>query len=109
MRYAERDFVWIEDLVTLVEGEASSPVFPVLKRPDEKYVTEFAYKNPKFVEDVVRDVLLALSQLDALTWCSVECESQESIHNHNAFASAERLLNRGTEFVPDALKMGARA
>jgi GTP cyclohydrolase I len=88
-RYAANSFIWLEDLVELIEAQASSPVYPVLKRVDEKFVTEMAYRNPKFVEDVVRDLSLALGSLGGITWFSAECESQESIHNHNAIASAE--------------------
>lgn len=87
-------FFWIEDLVALIEDSASSPVYSLLKRPDEKYVTEHSYENPKFVEDVVRDVCLALPSLGDFPHCVVEAENFESIHNHSAFASAEgRCLN----------------
>ncbi len=82
-------FFWIEDLVSLIEGCASSSVWPLLKRDDEKFVTEAAYDNPKFVEDLVRDVLLAIPNLGDFPWYSVEAENFESIHNHNAFAYAE--------------------
>lgn len=82
-------FFWIEDLVTLIESCASSAVYTLLKREDEKYVTEAAYDNPKFVEDIVRDVHLAIPTLGAFPWYSVEAENFESIHNHSAFASAE--------------------
>jgi GTP cyclohydrolase I len=81
-------FVWIEDLVPLVEAQGSSGVFPILKRADEKAVTESAYDRPKFVEDVVRDTILALRELAAADWYSAECVSFESIHNHNAYAYA---------------------
>jgi GTP cyclohydrolase IB len=81
-------FMWIEDLVELVSAQGSCPVYPILKRPDEKWVTERAYENPKFVEDVVRDVIVALgAQQQPFRWLTVECESQESIHEHNAYAS----------------------
>jgi GTP cyclohydrolase I len=80
--------VWIEDVVSLVEEQASCPVFAVLKREDEKWVTERAYENPKFVEDVVRDVLLRLSEHPGVEHLSVTSESIESIHNHNAYAAA---------------------
>lgn len=82
-------FFWIEDLVDLIEGCASSAVWTLLKREDEKYVTEAAYDNPKFVEDLVRDVILAVPRLGAYPWYSVEAENFESIHNHSAFAYAE--------------------
>ncbi|MFC1537785.1 GTP cyclohydrolase FolE2 [Candidatus Latescibacterota bacterium] len=85
-----KDFVWIEDIIELVESSASGGLFSILKRPDEKFVTEHAYSNPRFVEDVVREVALKLDRVDDVTWYSVEAESQESIHNHNAFASVEK-------------------
>ncbi|MCS7209600.1 MAG: GTP cyclohydrolase FolE2 [Fimbriimonadales bacterium] len=73
----------------LVQESASSLVYPVLKRPDEKFVTEYSYENPRFVEDVARELSLRLSALEELHWFRVECESIESIHNHNAFAMYE--------------------
>ncbi|MBS0196833.1 MAG: GTP cyclohydrolase I FolE2 [Planctomycetes bacterium] len=82
--------LWIEDLVTLLEEAASCPVFAVLKRPDEKWVTERAYENPKFVEDIVRDLALALESDDRITWYSINSENFESIHNHNAYAQITR-------------------
>ena len=83
------DCILIEDLASLVEAQGSSPIYPLLKRADEKYVTEAAYDNPKFVEDILRDNVLALRKLDGIAWFSVECENFESIHNHNAYASHE--------------------
>lgn len=82
-------FFWIEDLVSLIENCASSAVFTLLKREDEKFITEAAYDNPKFVEDLVRDVFLAVPRLGSFPWYNVEAENFESIHNHSAFASAE--------------------
>ena len=82
-------FFWIEDLASLIEECASSAVYSLLKREDEKFVTEAAYDNPKFVEDLVRDVILAIPRLGAFPWYSVEAENFESIHNHSAFAYAE--------------------
>ncbi|MCG3122436.1 MAG: GTP cyclohydrolase FolE2 [Phycisphaerales bacterium] len=82
--------LWIEDLVELLESAASSPVFAVLKRPDEKWVTEKAFDNPKFVEDIVRDLALALNREDRITWYSINSENFESIHNHNAYAQITR-------------------
>ena len=82
----------IEELCYLLEEQASSPVYPILKRPDEKYVTESAYDNAKFVEDMLRDSVLALRQLPGIRRFQVECESVESIHNHNAFAATEEWL-----------------
>jgi len=83
-------FVWIEDLVRMVEYAASCEVFSVLKRPDEKYVTEKAYENPKFVEDVVRDIAQELKTDTNITWFAVDVENFESIHNHSAYAYIER-------------------
>ncbi len=85
-----QEFVWIEDLVHLVESRSSCEVFSLLKRSDEKYVTEKAYNNPKFVEDIVRDVAQALIRDPNVTWFSVEAENFESIHNHNAYAFVEK-------------------
>lgn len=82
-------FFWIEDLVTMIENCASSAVYSLLKREDEKFVTEASYDNPKFVEDLVRDVLIAIPTLGDFPWYSVEAENFESIHNHSAFAYAE--------------------
>jgi GTP cyclohydrolase IB len=91
-----KTIVWIEDVVSLVEEQASCPVFSVLKREDEKWATERAYENPKFVEDVVRDVLLHLAEHPGVEHLSVTSESIESIHNHNAYAAAStRALSRG--------------
>lgn len=85
-----KEFVWIEDLITYVESEASCEVYSLLKRADEKYVTEKAYNNPKFVEDIVRDVAYGLLKDPNITWFSVEAENFESIHNHNAYALVEK-------------------
>lgn len=85
-----KKFVWIEDLIRLVEESASSDVYSVLKREDEKYVTERAYQNPKFVEDIVRDIAVKLNDDPNITWFSVESENFESIHNHNAYAYIEK-------------------
>ncbi|MGH8763731.1 MAG: GTP cyclohydrolase FolE2 [Nitrosospira sp.] len=82
--------VWIEDLVRIAEDQASSELYGLLKRADEKYVTEKAYDNPKFVEDVVRDVAAALSQDTRIDGYVVESENFESIHNHSAYALIER-------------------
>ena len=85
-----RDFVWIEELIDVVEGVASCELYGLLKRPDEKYVTERAYDNPKFVEDIVRDVALAFNDDDRVSAYSVESENFESIHNHSAYAMLTR-------------------
>ncbi|MCB1763216.1 MAG: GTP cyclohydrolase I FolE2, partial [Gammaproteobacteria bacterium] len=84
------EFIWIEEIIELVEGEASCELFGLLKRPDEKYVTERAYDNPKFVEDMVRDVAAILNQDDRFSAYVVESENFESIHNHSAYALIER-------------------
>jgi GTP cyclohydrolase I len=79
-------FFWIEDLIKLVEKSASSEIYPLLKRPDEKFVTEMAYNNPMFVEDIVRSIAEQLDNDSNITWYTVESENQESIHNHSAYA-----------------------
>ena len=84
--YDENDIIWIEDLVEKIESCGSSQVYSILKRCDEKYVTESAYENPKFVEDVLRDVICLLEKDEKITFYEVEVEAQESIHNHNAWA-----------------------
>jgi GTP cyclohydrolase IB len=83
-------FIWIEDIVNLVETSASCDIFSVLKREDEKYVTENAYNNPKFVEDIVRDVAKLIMDDTNITWFSVSAENFESIHNHSAYAYIEK-------------------
>jgi GTP cyclohydrolase I len=82
--------LWIEELVQLVENQASSELFGLLKRPDEKFVTERAYDNPKFVEDMVRDVAGQLNAEPRIDAYAVESENFESIHNHSAYALIER-------------------
>jgi GTP cyclohydrolase I len=82
-----KKFIWMEDMIDLVEQAASCDVFSVLKRVDEKCVTEKAFANPKFVEDIVRDVAKTLNDDDNITWFSVSAENFESIHNHSAYAS----------------------
>ena len=81
-----KKFIWMEDMIELVESSASCDVFSVLKRVDEKSVTERAFANPKFVEDIVRDVAQKLKVDDNITWFSVSAENFESIHNHSAYA-----------------------
>jgi GTP cyclohydrolase IB len=82
--------VWIEDVVAMVESSASSELYALLKRQDEKFVTEHAYNNPVFVEDLVRNVALKLNAHPRVTWYKVEAENFESIHNHNAYACIEK-------------------
>lgn len=84
--YDESEQVWLEDLIELVEGCASCPVYPLLKREDEKFVTEKAWNNPKFVEDVLRDVVVKLREHKIIKEFEIECEAFESIHNHSAWA-----------------------
>ena len=79
-------FIWIEEIIDIVEQEASCELYGLLKRPDEKYVTERAYDNPKFVEDMVRDVASRLNQDERIERYVVEAENFESIHNHSAYA-----------------------
>jgi GTP cyclohydrolase IB len=83
-------FVWIEEIIDLVEKQASSELYGLLKRPDEKYVTEYAYDNPKFVEDMVRDIAALLNRDRRIEGYMVESENFESIHNHSAYAAIEK-------------------
>ena len=83
-------FVWIEDIIDMVEKQASCELFGLLKRPDEKHVTERAYDNPKFVEDMVRDIAVQLNNDERITHYVVESENFESIHNHSAYALIEK-------------------
>jgi GTP cyclohydrolase I len=85
--------VWIEDIVNLVEDAASSDVYALLKREDEKYITEKAYDNPRFAEDMVRHIAVELEKIKQVTWFMVETENYESIHNHNAYASVSRYID----------------
>lgn len=89
VRVRYRDFIWIEDLVELIEQCGSSPLYSLLKRADEKFVTEHAYENPRFVEDMVREAHSRLAALGNIIWFSVEAENFESIHNHSAYAAVE--------------------
>ena len=90
VRFAPGKFMWIEELFDMVERVASTQVFAVLKRPDEKFVTEAAYNNPKFVEDIVRDLAIVLEAENRVVWYQVNSENFESIHNHNAYAFIEK-------------------
>jgi GTP cyclohydrolase I len=81
-----KKFIWIEDMIELVEKSGSSEVYSILKRVDEKYITEYGFSNPKFVEDIVRDIAIKLKEDDNVTWFSVSAENFESIHNHSAYA-----------------------
>ena len=84
--YPEEEHIWLEDLIHDIEKCSSSELYSLLKREDEKFVTEHAYENPKFVEDILRDVVLLLRKNDIIDSFEVECESIESIHNHSAWA-----------------------
>ena len=92
VNFSFKEFVWIEDMIKLIEDAASCDIFPLLKRPDEKYVTERAYAHPMFVEDMVREIAGLLLQDQNITWFTVEAENMESIHNHNAYAFVEKYL-----------------
>ncbi|MBR0261346.1 MAG: GTP cyclohydrolase I FolE2 [Selenomonadaceae bacterium] len=89
-----KDFenISIKNLVHLIETQGSTEIFPLLKRADEKFVTEAAYQNPKFVEDILRDIVIALRGVENLAAFEVECENFESIHNHNSFASHKEII-----------------
>jgi len=84
--YDRNEHIWIEDLISDIESCASCSIYPLLKREDEKFVTETAYNNPKFVEDVLRDIILKLRNNPIIKEFEIECESTESIHNHSAWA-----------------------
>ncbi len=90
MQVRMRGFAWIEEFIEIAEESASSPVYSLLKREDEKFVTEAAFASPTFVEDVVRGVALRLETHPQVSWFRVEVESYESIHNHSAFATIEK-------------------
>jgi GTP cyclohydrolase I len=85
-----QEFVWIEEIIDIIENEASCQLYGLLKRPDEKFVTEHAYDNPKFVEDIVRDIAMKLNQDSRISAYTVESENFESIHNHSAYAMIEK-------------------
>lgn len=87
--------MWIEDLAQILERTASAEVYATLKRPDEKHVTEVAFENPKFVEDIVRDLAIALDDEERIEWYSIESENFESIHNHSAYAQITRDKREG--------------
>jgi len=82
--------VWIDDVIEMLEDQASCQIYGLLKRPDEKYVTEQAYDNPKFTEDIIRDVAVTLNKDDRITAYKIESENFESIHNHSAYAYIEK-------------------
>jgi GTP cyclohydrolase I len=82
--------IWIEEIIDLIEASGSAQLYPVLKRPDEKFVTEQAYQNPRFVEDMVREVALAFDSHPGIVSYEIEVENHESIHDHNAYAYLKR-------------------
>lgn len=84
------DHLWIDELITLIEQQASCEVYSLLKRSDEKFITEHAYDNPKFVEDMIRDVAAQLNAENRIDAYTLETENFESIHNHSAYAYIER-------------------
>ena len=85
-----KDFVWVEELIEMIEHQASCQLYGLLKRPDEKFVTEQAYDNPKFVEDLVRDIATRLNDDERIEAYTIESENFESIHNHSAYAYIEK-------------------
>ncbi|MEW6352545.1 MAG: GTP cyclohydrolase FolE2 [Thermodesulfobacteriota bacterium] len=94
-----KKFFWIEEIIEIIESSVSSEVYSMLKRLDEKYVTEKAYDNPMFVEDVVRSALSRLREKDNFPWYRIEAENFESIHNHSAYALIEKNFSPIPEFV----------
>ena len=90
LRVKCKGLVWFEELIDLIEKSASAPLFTLLKREDEKFVTETSYENPRFVEDVIRELALSLDKENRILWYSARVTSFESIHNHDAFAEIER-------------------
>jgi GTP cyclohydrolase IB len=88
-RTGEPELIWIEEIIEIAEAAASAPVYPLLKRPDERHVTMQAFDKPAFVEDIVRDVAMQLRDDSRVEWFRVHVVNQESIHNHSAFAEIE--------------------
>lgn len=97
IQYHPDSFIWIEDLACSIETSGSSPVYPVIKREDEKEITETAYENPRFVEDVLRELVEKFRADNKIRWFEVECDSYESIHNHNAFAYQQEYNDGGPD------------
>ena len=89
LRLKYTSFIWLEEIIEIIERSASCELFPLLKRQDEKYVTEHAFNHPVFVEDIVRNVTEKLKNDPRITWFCVESENIESIHNHSAYAKVE--------------------
>lgn len=90
-----KGLLWLEELIDIASDAGSSPVYPLLKREDEKYVTDYAFSRPSFVEDVVRRAALSLDEHELVKWYEVEVESFESIHNHSAYAMISSLQKQG--------------
>ncbi len=86
IRVKSTELVWLENLIEIAESEASAPLYTLLKREDEKHVTEQAYRNPRFAEDIVRAIALQLKADTRISWYQIETKNMESIHNHNAYA-----------------------
>lgn len=82
--------VWFEELISMIEASASAPLYTLLKREDEKFITEFSYEHPRFVEDVLRELAIKLDGNQKILWYKINVTSYESIHNHDAFAEIER-------------------
>ena len=93
---ASKEFIWIEEIVGIIEKSSSCEIYPLLKRSDEKYVTEKAYNSPQFAEDIVRNVTEGMQKDNRLEWFMVETVHLESIHAHNAYARVERFNKRTT-------------
>jgi len=102
VRLRFKKFFWIEEIIEIVESSVSSEIYSLLKRPDEKYVTEKAFSNPMFVEDVVRSVVSQLKEKKNFPWFRVEAETFESIHNHSAYAMIEKDFRPSPECFPVA-------
>lgn len=97
IRVTMREPIWVEELIDTAEAQASCELYGLLKRPDEKYVTEYAYDNPKFVEDMVRDIAVQFNEEPRILSYRVESENFESIHNHSAYACIERNKAKDTK------------
>ncbi len=102
VRARSRGPLWIEDLVEVVEESASCRLYPILKRPDEKWVTETAYDNPRFVEDIVREATIRLRAVESIEWFRVRVVNMESIHEHDAFAEVEERWSDANGTAPSS-------
>lgn len=88
--------IWIEDIIEIIERSSSSPIYSLLKRSDEKYVMDHAHRNPRFVEDIVREIAFQIQKQPGIEWFSVESENFESIHKHNVYACIQKQMVPGT-------------